>query len=102
MRVGFRRWFKDWLVNLDVFAGGFAPRSIPGQTISARAATARIDGHRWGCILCRLLEWIDPKHCAVHGGAIDGDIRRARAVIADCEAAKLRARRTSTSGRRSL
>ena len=89
-----RQWLKDWCVNLDVFAGGFAPRSIPGQTISARAATARINGHRWGCVLCWLLDRVQQGHC---DKALDSDIARAKAVIADCEAAKARATSTSSS-----
>ena len=37
-----------------------------GQTISHRAASARQDGRRWGCILCRWLDSVDPgppEHC---------------------------------------
>lgn len=33
------------------------------QTISARAAIAKNAGRRWGCILCRLLDWIQTNHC---------------------------------------
>lgn len=33
------------------------------ETISSRAGKARIAGKRWGCILCRLLDKIDPQHC---------------------------------------
>lgn len=33
------------------------------ETISGRAAKARNAGRRWGCVLCRLLDWIDPDHC---------------------------------------
>lgn len=32
-------------------------------TISERAARARKRGDRWGCYLCRLLDWADPDHC---------------------------------------
>ncbi|MDE2472859.1 MAG: hypothetical protein KGL35_30110, partial [Bradyrhizobium sp.] len=32
-------------------------------TISARAARARNSGSAWGCILCRILGWIQPGHC---------------------------------------
>jgi formate/nitrite transporter FocA (FNT family) len=35
----------------------------PGELISTRANRARKDGRRWGCILCRLLDKIDPGHC---------------------------------------
>lgn len=49
-----------------------------GVTISARAGTAKNNGHRWGCLLCRCLDWLDADHCAK---AIQGDIRRARQVL---------------------
>ena len=34
------------------------------ETISSRAGKAAIKGRRWGCILCRILDWFDPGHCA--------------------------------------
>ncbi|MCL2829979.1 MAG: hypothetical protein FWD77_04475 [Betaproteobacteria bacterium] len=34
------------------------------QTVSSRAAKAQKDGKRWGCLLCKVLDWIDPDHCA--------------------------------------
>lgn len=34
------------------------------ETISSRAAKARLKGKRWGCTLCRFLDWLDPNHCA--------------------------------------
>jgi hypothetical protein len=33
------------------------------ETISARAAKARNAGRRWGCVLCRVLGWVQPRHC---------------------------------------
>lgn len=33
------------------------------QSISLRAATAMRAGRRWGCLLCWLLDRIDPRHC---------------------------------------
>lgn len=35
----------------------------PSELISTRANRARKEGRRWGCILCRLLDAIDPGHC---------------------------------------
>lgn len=32
-------------------------------TISNRAYSAEKAGRRWGCILCKLLDSIDPNHC---------------------------------------
>lgn len=34
------------------------------ETVSSRAGRAASKGKRWGCILCRLLDKIDPGHCA--------------------------------------
>ncbi|HJU70402.1 MAG TPA: hypothetical protein VJ603_00995 [Paucimonas sp.] len=33
------------------------------ETISSRAGKAAGNGQRWGCILCKLLDKIDPGHC---------------------------------------
>lgn len=33
------------------------------ETISSRAGRARRQGKRWACLLCRLLDAIDPYHC---------------------------------------
>lgn len=33
------------------------------ETISSRAGKARKAGRRWGCLLCKLLDRIDPNHC---------------------------------------
>ena len=36
------------------------------ETISSRAAKARLKGRRWGCVLCKWLDWFDPDHCATN------------------------------------
>lgn len=33
------------------------------ETISSRAEKARLKGKRWGCVLCRVLDWLDKDHC---------------------------------------
>lgn len=33
------------------------------ETISSRAGKAARKGKRWGCVLCRLLDWFEPNHC---------------------------------------
>ena len=33
------------------------------ETISSRAAKAARGGERWGCVLCTLLDKLDPGHC---------------------------------------
>lgn len=33
------------------------------ETISSRADRAREQGKQWGCILCRVLDWLEKDHC---------------------------------------
>lgn len=33
------------------------------ETISSRAGKAAREGRRWGCVLCKWLDRIDPGHC---------------------------------------
>lgn len=41
-----------------------AANGDPDETISSRANRSRSEGRRWGCLLCRLLDAIDPPdHC---------------------------------------
>lgn len=56
------RYFLNWLILLDQ-AGNTLAGGSPNETISERAAKARNAGRRWGCILCRFLNWINPGHC---------------------------------------
>lgn len=35
----------------------------PDETVSSRAAKARMAGRRWGCVLCRVLDSLDTDHC---------------------------------------
>jgi hypothetical protein len=66
-------YFINLAVMLDQCAntilGGY-----PDETISLRAARARNKGARWGCALCRLLEFFVKDHC-------DNAIRREHASI---------------------
>jgi hypothetical protein len=36
----------------------------PHETISSRAEKARLNGKKWGCVLCKVLDRLDPNHCA--------------------------------------
>lgn len=38
------------------------------ETLSSRANRARAEGRRWGCLLCRLLDRLDPDHCRKSAG----------------------------------
>lgn len=43
------------------------------ETISSRAGKAARQGKRWGCVLCRLLNKIDPGHCERNIETDEGD-----------------------------
>lgn len=43
--------------------GNAATNGDEDETISSRAAKASRAGRRWGCVLCGLLDRIDPGHC---------------------------------------
>lgn len=56
------RYLWGLLVAIDqVFNALFA--GYADETISYRAAIAKRRGERWGCVLCKLLDKIDPDHC---------------------------------------
>lgn len=59
-RIG--QYFLNYAILLDEAANTVFGGS-PNETISERAAKARNAGRRWGCILCRVLGWINPGHC---------------------------------------
>lgn len=40
-----------------------ALNGLDTETISARAARGRQEGRAWGCLLCRLLDRLQPGHC---------------------------------------
>ncbi len=55
---------KAWAIAVALDdAANVAGNGRLGQTISARAAQARSEGRRWGCVLCRLLDRLDSGHC---------------------------------------
>jgi Cu2+-containing amine oxidase len=67
-----------WWLALDQFVQAAWPnRGLTGITISARAETARYHDHKWGCYLCKLLDWIERDHC--HNARLN-DMKRAKAA----------------------
>lgn len=54
----FRRLFVavDQLVNV-IFGGD------EDETVSSRIAKDRRRGRKFACVLCKILDWIDPHHC---------------------------------------
>lgn len=55
-------YFLNIAVAIDQFANTILGGN-PRETISQRAAKARNAGKRWGCLLCRILDRIQPNHC---------------------------------------
>lgn len=43
--------------------GNTATNGNTGETVSSRAGRARRKGRAWGCVLCGLIDKIDPGHC---------------------------------------
>lgn len=56
------RYLLNWLILIDQ-AGNTLAGGSPNETISERAAKARNEGREWGCLLCKMLGWINPGHC---------------------------------------
>ena len=49
-------------LGLDLFASTISGGE-PGDTISLRAAVARNENKRWGCVLCKFLNIFQADHC---------------------------------------
>lgn len=65
MRKLILRNLRDILLRIMILLDVMTNRLFNGriETISSRAGRARASGRTWGCILCRLLDDIDPGHC---------------------------------------
>lgn len=76
---------KTYLFNV-VFAldllGSALTGGMPGESLSGRAGTAQREGKLRGRIFAPIINFLafNPNHCQE---AIAGDIRRAKAVVAD-------------------
>lgn len=60
---------RAWILAIahDQLANA-AANGDPDETISSRADRARGEGKRWGCVLCRVLDWISKDHCRKSNG----------------------------------
>jgi len=77
------KYLKRFLLNLLIILdelGNTLTLGSPEETISSRAAKARNAGKRWGCVLCRFLDWIQPHHC---DNALEDQAAGVDAVIPD-------------------
>ena len=69
VRLVYSRFFNErryWntLIALDHLVNAAFMNGDPAETVSSRAAKARNRGKRWGCILCKILDKLDPPdHC---------------------------------------
>ena len=63
-----RRFWRVMLAHDQAANAAFG--GSEDETISSRAGRAARRGDRWGCVLCKLLDKIDPDHCE---GAIEPD-----------------------------
>ncbi len=63
---GFWLWLKRYLwknaIAFDQWVNTLFD-GYPDETISSRAGKARRQGKGWGCLLCKLLDWLDKNHC---------------------------------------
>ena len=66
------KWFWNILIALDRF-GNALTGGDPEETISSRAGKARNEDKLWGKMLCPVLDWIDPDHCATSIDDTEGD-----------------------------
>jgi len=58
-----KRYLINILILLDLATNSIVLFGSPEETISSRSAKARNAGKRWGCVLCRFLDWCQPNHC---------------------------------------
>lgn len=56
-------WWLRVLIALDQLGNVLVLNGHEDETISSNAAKASLRGERWGCVLCKVLDWIDPGHC---------------------------------------
>jgi hypothetical protein len=61
-KKGIVGYFARVFVGLDVFVNALIG-GHPKETISSRAAKDRNRGRFLGCVLCKILDWIDKDHC---------------------------------------
>lgn len=57
---------KDYFFRILISIDQLANTILGGnedETISSRAAKAKLAGKKWGCVLCKLLDKFDKNHC---------------------------------------
>jgi hypothetical protein len=72
------KYVWNLLIALDQFVNTVL-LGDPDETVSSRAAKAAAKGKRWGCVLCRLLDYVQKDHCITSLEPLAGS----RAIIPD-------------------
>jgi hypothetical protein len=55
---------RAWSIALGYdHLGNAVTGGNPGETISSRAYRAMQERRAWGCVLCKLLDYLQPDHC---------------------------------------
>ncbi len=57
-----KNYLMNLLISLDQL-GNTILGGLPDETISSRAAKAKLAGKKWGCVLCKWLDKLDKDHC---------------------------------------
>lgn len=68
-----RRYAWNILIALDQFVNVMFFMGDPDETISSHAGKAARKGKRWACVLCKILDRIDMRHCEKNIEADEGD-----------------------------
>ena len=68
-----RFWFWNILIALDQLANAVV-WGDPKETVSRRAGQAAEQGKEWGCVLCKFLNMIDPRHCMSAQQTLDSGV----------------------------
>ena len=71
-----RYWVARWLwrivVWLDQGLNVIFLNGDPDETVSSHAGKDARKGERWACVLCKLLDKLDPGHCVRYMEADEG------------------------------
>ena len=71
-------YFIRILIALDMVLQACLHCGVIGITISSRAYTAKVHGHRWGILLVGFLDLFEKDHCRK---SLEADRARAQAVL---------------------
>lgn len=72
MKKNFSSYVLNLLIAMDQL-GNALLGGDPDETISSRAAKAQKANKKWGCILCKFLDRLDPNHCQKNVENDEGD-----------------------------